>query len=841
MGESTSLSVPVLEVRGLSKRYPGVQALRDVTWRVGAGEIHALLGPNGAGKSTLVSIVAGMERPDRGQVFIAGQELRRFEPLTAARLGVAIVPQKPDLFPSLCVLDNLFVGAWPRKAGLLDWRTMARRAEEVLAELGASIEPQACVGDLPVADRQMVQIARALLHDARLFIFDEPTAALSAEDTARLFALIRGLRDAGHGIVYITHRLPELAGFADRVTVMRDGAIVASLDSAEATEERLLGLMSGEAPPRRRDRRVAHGEPLLEVCGLSVEGVFVDCSFTVRRGEIVGVTGLAGSGAAELVRAVGGAAVARGRIILAGQAVPLGSVVAAQRAGVCLVPGDRHREGLFFGLSVRENITVAALRQLALAGGLVARRKEEALARRMVADLAIKARSLDQGVDTLSGGNQQKVLVGRALGAKPRLLALIEPTQGVDVASRAEIHGLLRDLAAQGVGVLIAGSDVPELLVVCDRLLVMHRGRLVADLEATTADEESVLRYSTGLGETGQEPDARWQGDEGGSFAPQKVLPRYPGRRRATLSREAVLAAFLAALALLVGVVNPQFLSASNLTDVTSNAAYVLVAAAAMTALIITGNIDISIGSMLGLCAALSGGLAVKGWPLWAVLAVAVAAGAALGAVNALGVVGLRLPSIIVTLGTLNVFRGLLILLTGGRWITGLPSEFRALSLARPFGIPASVLIAAAVATALAFALRFTRWGRCVYLWGDNPRAAMHLGVAGGRLVFGVMMLTGACVALAATMFAARFSAVQSNAGLGFEMVVITCVVVGGTNIFGGRGGILGTVLGVVLVALIGNALTLLHLSEYWEKAAQGGLILAAVTSDVFRRRRREQ
>lgn len=839
MVESTSANPPALEVRGVSKRYPGVQALRDVTWRVEAGEVHALLGPNGAGKSTLVSIVAGVERPDQGQVFIGGRELRRFDPMTAVALGVAIVPQKPDLFPSLSVLDNLFVGSWPRKAGLLDWRAMIRRAEEIFDRLGVAIEPQARVGALPLADRQMVQIARALLHDARLFIFDEPTAPLSADDAARLFALIRSLRDAGHSIIYITHRLPEVTGLADRATVMRDGAVVASLDRAEVSEERLVALMTAEVRTERRERRAAGEEVLLSVSGLTDDGAFADCSFTVRRGEIVGVTGLAGSGAAEVVKAVAGALEARGRVALAGQPVPLGSVVGAQRAGVFLVPADRHREGLLLGLSVRENITVAALRQLASSVGLVRRHEETALASRMVTHLAIATRSLEQAVDTLSGGNQQKVLVGRALGAKPRLLALVEPTQGVDVGARAEIHGLLRDLAGQGVGVLVAGADVPELLRLCDRLLVMHRGRLVADLYTAATDEETVLRYSTGVseGEREQGAEERIAGPSKGMAGP--VAQRRPRRR--SFPREAVLAVFLAALAAVVGMANPQFLSASNLTDVASNAAYVLVAAAAMTGLIITGNIDISVGSMLGLCAALAGGLAVRGWPLPSVLCVAVVAGAALGAVNALGVVGLRLPSIIVTLGTLNIFRGLLITLTGGRWITGLPPGFRALSLARLAGIPVCVLIAIGVAGAFALGLRFTRWGRCVYLWGDNPRAATHLGVPGSRLVFSVMMLTGACVALAATMFAARFSAIQSNAGLGFEMLVITCVVVGGTNIFGGSGGIIGTLLGVLLVALIGNALTLLHLSEYWDKAAQGALILAAVTSDVFRRGGREQ
>jgi ribose/xylose/arabinose/galactoside ABC-type transport system permease subunit len=299
-----------------------------------------------------------------------------------------------------------------------------------------------------------------------------------------------------------------------------------------------------------------------------------------------------------------------------------------------------------------------------------------------------------------------------------------------------------------------------------------------------------------------------------------------------------VLAAFLAGLAVVVGVVNPSFGAASNLTDVASNASYCLVAAAAMTAVIIGGNVDISIGSILGLSAALAGSLAVRGWSLGPLLAVTIAAGAAFGACNAAAVVGLRLPAIIVTLGTLNIFRGVLLVATGGRWITGLPPGFRALALGKVGGVPVGVLVSVGVAALIWAGLRFTRWGRCVYLVGDNSRAASRLGVPVRWITASVLILMGAASALAAAMFAARFSAVQSNAGLGFEMLVITCVVVGGTAIFGGSGTILGTVLGVLLVAVIGNALTLLHLSEYWEKAAQGSLVLAAVAADVVRRRR---
>ena len=825
MQPPTATATPLVEVADLTKTYPGVRALRGVTWSVQPGEIHALVGPNGAGKSTLMGILSGTERPDAGTVSIAGAAVTTFSPLAASRLGVAIVPQKPDLFPSLSVLDNLFVGTWPRHSGLLDWRDMASRARAAFDRLGVDVSPRGPLSSLSVAEQQMVQIARALLHDARVFIFDEPTAPLSATEVDRLFRIVRDLRSAGHAIIYITHRLPELAGLADRVTVMRDGGIVATLPAADAPEERIVSLMTGAVMDAPTHAVADVGAVLLSADALTVPGRANDCSLALRRGEIVGLTGLSGSGAADLAMALAGATSATGTLSLDGKSAPLGSVPASQRHGIYLVPGDRHRQALLPGGTVRENVTVTALRHLVNPLGLVNVADERAEAERLVAELDVRTAGLDQLIDTLSGGNQQKVIVGRALATQPRVLVLIEPTQGVDVAARAEIHRLLRALADDGVGILVAGTDTVELLKLCDRLVVMHRGHIAADLPRADADEQAILRFSSGVGETAPSSSSS---------------PAARSSRRVDLHipRELILAAFLAALAIAVGIINPEFATAANLTDVASNAAFCLVAAAAMTAVIIAGNVDISIGSILGLSAAIAGTLAVRGWPLAPLLAVTLAAGAAFGALNAAGVVGLRLPAIIVTLGTLNIFRGALLVATGGNWITGLPPSFRVLALGKILGLPAGVLISLACAALIWLALRFTPWGRGIYLVGDNSRAAERLGVPVRRITASVLMLMGAATALAACMYAARFSAVQSNAGLGFEMLVITCVVVGGTNIFGGSGTILGTILGVLLVAVIGNALTLLHLSEYWDKAAQGSLVLAAVAADVLRRGR---
>lgn len=821
---------PLLLVRGLTKTYPGVRALDAVDWQVHEGEVRGLIGPNGAGKTTLVSIVAGMETPDSGQVHIAGRRLERFAPLAAAALGVALVPQRPSLFPSLSVLDNLFVAMWARRGPVLDWGQMSRRARQVFDRLGVDIPLGAPVGALSWADRQMVQIARALLHDARLFIFDEPTTPLTPAETERVFAVIQSLANAGAAVVYITHRLPELFDLCGSVTLLRDGRIISTVSISDVAEDDLVRMMAGPQPSLVSAAGGPLGRALLQVLDLHASGAG-PVSFSVAEGEILGLTGLAGSGADAIARAIAGANRATGRVLLDGRPVPLNRVHLAQQAGICLLPADRHTESMFHGMTVRENLTITALRALAGRGGWIDSRREQQMAAQTAKRMAVKLASIEQPIETLSGGNQQKVALGRSLLAQPRVLVAIEPTQGVDVGARAEIHQLLRSLAAQGMAVIVVASEVAELQRLCHRVLVFHRGRLAGSLPAHQATEEQVLRHASGLS----------QAQASLPSAAASPVPDQPPALAFPFVREAVLAAFLVLLALVVGAANPQFLSASNLRDVAGNASYVLVAALAMTILIVTGNIDISVGSALGLCAAVGAGMAVAGRPLAEVILITALCGCVLGLVNALATVGLRLASIIVTLGTLNIFRGLLIQFTGGKWITGLPSHFRIIALGTIAGIPLCVLIALAAACLTWLALRFTAWGRCCYLWGDNPDAASRLGINGNLVVVSAFALMGAATGLAALMFAARFSAVQSNAGLGFELLVITCAVVGGANIFGGRATVIGTVLGVLLVTVLGNALTLVHLSAYWDRAAQGALVLAAVSGDVLAYRRRSR
>ncbi len=491
----------ILELRGVSKSFGAVRALRGVSLEVRPGEVHALVGENGAGKSTLVRIITGAHAPDTGSVAIGGQTLGRPDPLLARRLGVAPIYQQPTLFPELTVAENLAFGletgsAWRR----IDWGQRRQRAAALLARVGATVDPDADAGSLRMAEQQLVEIARALGAQARVLIMDEPTAALAETEAERLLALVAELRAAGTGIVYISHRLPEVLRIADRVTVLRDGAVVETRDASGLTRADLIRAMVGrDLAAVFPKRTVPIGEVALAVRGLSctVSGVRA-VDLDVRAGEIVGLAGLVGSGRTELARTLFGLTPATGgEVRVRGTVLHLRSPADAIRAGLAYVPEDRRRHGVIPEMSVSANATLAVLRAIR-SGPLLDASRERELAGTFAARFAIKAPSLDTPVAHLSGGNQQKVALARWLATRPAVLILDEPTQGVDVGAKAEIHRLIVDLAAEGLAILMISSEMPEILGMSDRIAVMRAGTVVAVLEAAAATQEGLLALALG-------------------------------------------------------------------------------------------------------------------------------------------------------------------------------------------------------------------------------------------------------------------------------------------------------------------------------------------------------
>ena len=485
-----------LSVSGVSKSFAGVQALNDVSLTLGEGEILALIGENGAGKSTLIKILSGAQAPDSGTVTVGGRPLVHHTPRESERLGVATVYQEMSLFPDLTVAENLmFQGDGP---GLVNWTKMRRQARGLLASLGLELDVARTVRALSVAEKQMVEISKALRREANVLILDEPTAVLGGADVERLLDLVRGLRQRGVSVIFVSHRLDEVFGLADRYVVLKDGAVSGAGRIEETDHDHLVSQMVGR-PWVRPERRasVKSERPILRVTGLNRAGVLRDITFDVKTGEIVGIAGLRGAGRTELARAIFGAdPIDAGTIEIDGRHVEMSSPIDAIRAGLGLVPEERKVEGLFTNLSTLGNIPLA--KSMKGAKPWVSPRADRATALRYKKMLRIRVADVDAPVVTLSGGNQQKVVLAKWLEAGVRVLILDEPTRGVDIGAKQEIYAQIQQLCEQGMGILMISSELPEILTLSDRILVMYQGGVEAELEAMTATEEQIMFHAVG-------------------------------------------------------------------------------------------------------------------------------------------------------------------------------------------------------------------------------------------------------------------------------------------------------------------------------------------------------
>ena len=491
----------LLRATNVAKAYAGVQALSSASLEVRAGEVHALVGENGAGKSTLIKILTGAVQPDSGEIALNGEPLRHLTPRSAKALGIAAIYQQPALFAELTVAENIALGVErTMRWGRVDWRARRRRAMELLERVGARIDPDADAGGLGMAQQQLVEIARALGAEARLLILDEPTASLSKDDADNLLRVVRELRANGVGMIYISHRLEELPQIADRVTVLRDGSTIASRDMTEVNREQLIQMMVGRELSAVFPKRVVSlGDTVLELRDVGCRASGMNgVNLSVRAGEIVGLSGLMGAGRSELARVIFGLTPAdAGEILVRGVRVRIGSPADAIAHGIAYVPEDRRRHGVVLDMPVSENITLAALTNLTHFGAFDFGRERE-LARDYTQRLGVKAASIRSLVSTLSGGNQQKVALSRWLVTRPSVLILDEPTQGIDVGAKSEIHALMTELAEQGVAILMISSELPEILGMSDRIAVMQGGTVVSVVDRAEATPERILARALG-------------------------------------------------------------------------------------------------------------------------------------------------------------------------------------------------------------------------------------------------------------------------------------------------------------------------------------------------------
>jgi ABC-type sugar transport system ATPase subunit len=497
--------MPLLEVHEVTKEFPGVRALDGVSLDLEAGEVHALVGENGAGKSTLLKILAGMLTPSSGEIHFEGRPYAPHSPSHAQRLGISVIHQEFNLLPDLSIAENVFVGREPYDpfTRRIRRRELRERTARLLEQLGLHRDPATQVGSLSVSERQMVEIAKAMSFEAKVIVMDEPTAALSDAEVERLFAITEGLRTSGRGVIYVSHRLPEIFKLAQRVTVLRDGRRIATLAVADSDEDRLVQLMVGRKVTQVFNRQdTVKGAPLLQLDGVSVGDRVKDVSLEVRAGEIVGLAGLEGAGRYELAKAIFGIVpLTSGRMLLDGKDFAPRTPREALRGGVGFLPRDRKTEGIFPDLSVLHNLSITMLGRLHRGKlPVINPRAELGLLERFTRLMSIKFASARQRIASLSGGNQQKVLLARAIAPEVRLLVLCEATRGVDIGAKSEIHDLINTLTAGGMGVLMLSSDSLELLNMSDRVVVMYEGRVRAALDSTGLDEETVVAYATGQG-----------------------------------------------------------------------------------------------------------------------------------------------------------------------------------------------------------------------------------------------------------------------------------------------------------------------------------------------------
>ncbi|HBG00941.1 MAG TPA: D-xylose ABC transporter ATP-binding protein [Firmicutes bacterium] len=494
------MSGKLLELHDVTKRFPGVVALDGMQFGLVAGEIHGLVGENGAGKSTLLKIVTGVHQPDEGRIVLDGRSVVFQSPLDSKRAGIAAIYQEPMGFPELSISENVFMGH-PLLTGRLqrvDWKAMHLRTKHLLQELNIHIDPRTPLGSLNVAERQLVEIAKALSLDSKILLMDEPTSALTIQEAERLFTVVRRLRDDDVAVIFISHRLDEVFDLTDRVTVLRDGKYIATKDTQELTMQEVIRMMVGRSMDELYPKRdVEMGVQLLEVKGASRQGEFSDISFSVREGEILGIAGLVGAGRTEMARAIFGITpLDRGEVWLNNQRLHIKSPRDALKQGIAYLPEDRQDHGLVLAMDLSQNTTISILDRFRY--GLLNKTEEYGITEKFIQLLNIRTSGCAQLARNLSGGNQQKVVLAKWMATEPRLLILDEPTKGIDVQAKAAVHTLIGELAEKGLGIVIISSELPEVLGISDRVLVMHEGQIAAEFERHEATQERILHAAIG-------------------------------------------------------------------------------------------------------------------------------------------------------------------------------------------------------------------------------------------------------------------------------------------------------------------------------------------------------
>lgn len=810
---------PVLELDGVSKSFGAVRALKEVSIGFRPGEVHAVVGENGAGKSTLINIASGNLASDTGSIRVMGEATAEPGPRAMLARGVSVVFQHPVLLPDLTIYENLLLVA-PGLGRAAAAKLLQRVAPSRRFDLARRAD------QLAIADLHVVEIARALATDPRIVFFDEPTEPFQREEVDDLFRLIGDLVGSRVSVIYVSHRLHEVARIADRVAVMRDGALIAEAMARDLSHDQIVTLIAGRElgevfPPKCRQP----GPVAFEVSGLSGEG-FDDLSFKVRTGEVLGFAGVEGEGQREALRALAGLQpVSAGSLLIGDKVVDVGGVAVARAAGISFVPDDRHREGVFAGLSIRENLGVGSLRHVSRFG-FVQPLAELERAEAIAAAAQVKAASVEVPISALSGGNQQKVVTGRALAEEPRVLLVDEPTKGVDIGARSEIYRRIRALAEENVPVIALSSDAMELEGLCDRVLVFARGRVSAELSGTEVSERRITEANLTATATRTVSEKR---------------PRSSWRRiiDSDLTPIAVLLPLTAAIAAATQAASPYFLSGFSIESILLLLAILAFVSAGQLLTVLVGGVDISVGALAGLCVVLASFLLPEGAGTGALIlgsAAILALSAVFGLAQGFLVARVRLPAIVVTLATFMGLQGLSLLLRPEP--DGMISYSMATAVAQPvFGVPIAFAAAFLVLVALEWGVMRSGFGRALRATGSDTGHAERLGVRARTMVMAAFAGCGLLTGVGGILLATQVGVGSAVTGTDLSIMSVTAVMIGGAAVTGGRGSMLATLAGALLVQVISSASSFLFSDSALHNIELGVVTIgAAALFSVLRR-----
>lgn len=807
---------PILRLTGITKEFSGVTALSDASVDIFPGEVHAILGENGAGKSTMMNIIAGVFAPTKGTLTIDGDVIAAMTPEKAAALGVAISYQHPAILDDLSVLENLRVALPDRIFATGDTRDIAQR---MLDDVGLSVPLTARADSLTVAQKHLLEIAKALALHPRILILDEPTAALDQDATDMLFTRIRRVVAGGTAVIYITHRLAELRQIAHRVTVLRDGRVEGRGLVTDVSDDALLGMIVGRSLASAFPPKCADAAPPVNftVKGLSTRTIR-DVAFAVGRGQIIGIAGVEGNGQADLMRALAGLEPWQGEVRLKDTALSPAEV----KAQAAYMPSDRHAEGVASELTVRENATFSAVDRFAR-GGLVSRRRELAAVNQIFGSLAVKTPGLEAGILSLSGGNQQKVVMARALLSQPGFILADEPTQGVDVGARFEIYRILREVSASGVPVIVNSSDAAELEGLCDVVVVFSRGRVAETLHGADVTEDRIVaaavKAQSHVAAAGQ-----------AQAKPQDGKAKLRHLIQSDNATVIPLTAVIVALALYVFSQNINYLSAFNISNILLLATALGFIALGQTVALLMGGIDLSVGPLAGFLVVVASFFINDGQsPMMIALGFALMFGLAVvvGTINGCLIRFANFTPIAATLAMYIGLQGMSFVLRDGPdgYINFAVMSFIGWKLGP---LPLAFVVLVVVALVAERVLRRNRVGWQLRAIGSDESSARRMGIRVDRSVVLGYVAVSLFTALGAIMLMAQIGVGDPQQGVSYTLASITAVVLGGTSLRGGRGTFIGTLMGAVLLTEVLNAVSFLGLSQMWQYLFQGVLILAA-------------